>query len=103
MSKELIRGIFMLMVSIIIMGGILGFVYYLDNAPTHIEKVNCFDKFGNLIGGLTCDDEVYDNGLLEKYQGFIMFIIFPMMISAFIFILGIIIIINSLSRENGNK
>ncbi len=103
MNTRLIRGVLTLMFSILIMGGLFGFVYYLDNAPTHIENVDCFDRFGNLIQGLNCDDEVFDNELLEEFKDFFIFLIFPMLLLVLFFTMGIIDITISLNREKAKQ
>ncbi len=61
------RGIALILLALgftLVIGGLIPFIQDMKdnyNASSHIEEVNCYDRYGNLIKGVTCEKKVYPN------------------------------------------
>ena len=73
---------------------VIGTVVDSTYAESHIEEVDCYDRWGNKIQGAICDEEVYDSWLMQNLD---IIMIFGMMLM-FLFM---VVIVSSFDSRGG--
>lgn len=62
----------------------------LGMSPTHIENVECYDRWNNEIIGVTCEEEVYNDKYAQIISEYIEFTFFPIIFGLMILVLAMI-------------
>lgn len=89
--REIIKGIFCVIIGILIMGSTIYF-------PSQETLMDCFDSKGNVIGRLKCHAPNQEN------SEFLSIIVIPIfLIGLIVMLLGIVILFQRIYRENDYK
>ncbi len=80
---QFIYGLFFLISPIVLL-------VILDEAPKHIELIECYDKYGNEIIGVDCEKLSYDDNWLQILSELAILSVFIMFMGVMLIVLSIV-------------
>ena len=97
MTRDILIGGLFIILGLLMIVGIINILLLPAFQETHVEQVHCYDRHGNEIQGLNCNEVVFDNYLVESVKNTLpIFVILIMILGIIINLMGVVLVMNGI-------